>query len=312
MKDSDCIDFLQWALPRLQLRWPGFRKVRRQVCRRVQRRIEALGLSGPETYRDYLERHPEEWSVLDQFTPITISSFYRDRGVWDFLWHKVLTQLATGKVQKLRAWSIGCASGEEPCTLMLAWRIGVMPLRPRIDMSIVATDVYEPMLERARTACYSFGSLKQLPANWLDQAFEQQRDQYCLRSAYRTGIDIKRQDIRTALPDEAFDLIMCRNLVFTYFDESLQCKTLGRILSRLRDGGALVIGRRESLPEGDWGLVAWDGAEGLGIYRKAPKTKCDDHAKDGVAESVPGGLSFSEQPPSSACCLPVHNGSPPR
>jgi len=273
MKDSDCIHFLQWSLPRLQLRWPGFRKVRRQVCRRIQRRIETLELSGPEAYRDYLERHPEEWSVLHQLTPITISSFYRDRGVWDFLWHKVLIQLATDGVRKLRAWSIGCASGEEPYTLMIAWRIGVMPLRPHVNMSIVATDVYEPMLERARTACYSSGSLKQLPANWLDQAFNQQRDQYCLQPSYRTGINIKHQDIRTALPDEAFDLIMCRNLVFTYFDESLQRKTMHRILSCLHDGGALVIGRRESLPKGDWGLAAWDGAEGLGIYRKALKNQ---------------------------------------
>lgn len=270
MKDSDCIDFLQWALPRLQLSWPGFRKVRRQVCRRVQRRIEALGFSTPEDYRVHLEQHPEEWSVLDQYSPITISSFYRDRGVWDFLRREVLTQLATGSVRKLRAWSIGCASGEEPYTLMLAWRFGVMPLQPCVDMSVLATDVYDPVLKRARSACYSSGSLKQLPANWLDRAFEQQRDQYCLRSPYRTGIDIKRQDIRTTLPDKAFDLIMCRNLVFTYFDEPLQRKILRRILSRLRDGGVLVVGRRESLPEGDWGLVTWDGAEGLEIYRKAP------------------------------------------
>ncbi len=104
MKDTDCIAFLQWALPRMHLRWPGFRKVRRQVCRRIQRRLQILGLSDLRAYRDYLKRHTEEWSVLDHMTPITISSFYRDKAVWDFLWHEVLEQLAAGE-SGLRAWT---------------------------------------------------------------------------------------------------------------------------------------------------------------------------------------------------------------
>jgi chemotaxis protein methyltransferase CheR len=54
---------------------------------------------------------------------------------------------------------------------------------------------------------------------------------------------------------------MCRNLVFTYFDESLQQQTLARMLTRLRDGGALVVGRRESLPADVPELIAWPGAE---------------------------------------------------
>ena len=62
---------------------------------------------------------------------------------------------------------------------------------------------------------------------------------------------------------------MCRNLVFTYFDESLQQQTLARMLTRLHDGGALVVGRRESLPADVPELTAWPGAESLGIYRKA-------------------------------------------
>jgi chemotaxis protein methyltransferase CheR len=270
MKDTDCVTFLQWALPRLHLRWAGFRKVRRQVCRRVQQRIRTLGLSDICAYRNYLEQHAEEWSVLDGMTPITISSFYRDRDVWDFLWHEVLQNLATGE-PGLRAWSIGCASGEEPFTLMLTWRFGVLPLRRDVAFSIVATDVHQQMLARAHSACYEPGSLKLLPASWRDQAFRKVKGRYCLRPSYRQHIDIRRQDIRTTLPDETFHLIMCRNLVFTYFDEALQQQTLARMLTRLRDGGVLVIGRRESLPADVPELTAWPAAEGLGIYLKAAK-----------------------------------------
>jgi len=85
MKDEDCISFLQGVLPRLQLRWPGFRKVRRQVCKRVQRRIELLGFSDVQAYRAWLGTHPDEWRVLDAFCQITISRFYRDKRLFQCL-----------------------------------------------------------------------------------------------------------------------------------------------------------------------------------------------------------------------------------
>ena len=60
MKDSDCVHFLQWALPRLRLRWSGFRRVRRQVCKRIARRLRELELSDLDAYRDYLAAKPSE------------------------------------------------------------------------------------------------------------------------------------------------------------------------------------------------------------------------------------------------------------
>jgi hypothetical protein len=85
MTDANCVAFLQWALPRLGRRWAGYRKVRRQVCRRVSRRMGELGLGSFAEYRSHLEREPDEWPRLDALTNITISRFYRDRAVYDFL-----------------------------------------------------------------------------------------------------------------------------------------------------------------------------------------------------------------------------------
>ncbi len=65
MKDAEGVKFLQWCLPRLRLIWPGYRKVRRQVYKRIQRRLETLSLSSLADYQRYLQTHPEEWTVLD-------------------------------------------------------------------------------------------------------------------------------------------------------------------------------------------------------------------------------------------------------
>ncbi len=271
MQDSDCVEFLQWALPRLKRPWPGFRKVRTQVCKRIDRRWKGLGLPGPQAYRDYLERHPAEWELLDRLCPVTLSSFYRDKAVFDFLGATLLPQLARDArehgARDLHALSIGCASGEEPYTLMLAWHFCAAPMFRGITLRIVATDVLHALLERAHKACYPSSSLKRLPEAWRAQAFEQTAGRYCLRPEYRQGIEFVQQDVRTALPDGRFNLILCRNLVFTYFDESTQRQILERLLTRLLPGGALVIGHRETLPSGTVGLAPWPGAERLGIFR---------------------------------------------
>lgn len=273
MQDSDCVEFLQWALPRLHRRWPGFRKVRAQVCKRIDRRCKALSLTGPRAYRDFLEQHPAEWEPLDRLCPITISSFYRDKAVFDFLGATLLPQLAQNAhrhaYRDVHALSLGCASGEEPYTLSLAWHFHVAPVDHEISLHIVATDVLPELLERARHACYPASSLKWLPAAWRAQAFESLADSHCLRAEFRQGIEFVQQDVRTALPNGRFNLVLCRNLVFTYLDEGAQREILLRLLPRLAPGGALVIGRREKLPSGISGVTPWPGVERLGIFRRA-------------------------------------------
>ena len=65
------------------------------------------------------------------------------------------------------------------------------------------------------------------------------------------------------MPEQHFDLILCRNLVFTYFCLELQRRVLQHLARRLRPGGVLVIGAHESLPGPLQGLVAWPGAQGI-------------------------------------------------
>jgi chemotaxis protein methyltransferase CheR len=274
MNDDACVDFLQWCLPKLGKRWAGFRKVRGQVCKRIARRMQDLDRRSLGAYRDYLRAHPEEWDRLDAMCRITISRFYRDRGVFDALRDPLLPDLARQRAGRdgatLRAWSAGCASGEEPYTLRLLWDLDVAEHTPGVALHITATDAQIHMLDRARRGCYPRGTLKELPAAWMAQAFDVRdnnaEEPYCLRPAYRHGIDWRQQDIREAMPGGPFDLILCRNLIFTYFDADLQRVCLGRLLNRLAPHGLLILGKHETLPEGDWPLDAWD--EHQRIYRR--------------------------------------------
>jgi chemotaxis protein methyltransferase CheR len=153
--DRDCPAFLQWALPQQDLRWPGFRKVRRQVCKRLKQRIGELGLYSFAAYRRRLEVDPAEWRAFDECCHITISRFFRDKHVFEVLRKRVLPDIAARVADERRAahiWSAGCAAGEEPYTVKTIWDEEVAPSIPGARLSIVATDIDRAMLERARRA----------------------------------------------------------------------------------------------------------------------------------------------------------------
>jgi chemotaxis protein methyltransferase CheR len=252
MSDAECVVFLQWALPRMGMRWAGFRKVRRQVCRRVERRRRELGLADLAAYRARLEEDPGEWEALEGLARVTISRFYRDRGVWEFLGAEVLPALAGSN--GLRAWSAGCGSGEEPYTLALVWD----------SLEILATDVDARLLARAREACYPASSLKELPERLRAKAFDEGR---CLRPERRRAVTFLQHDVRDSPPPGPFHLVLCRNLVFTYHDAACQREACRRFAAVMQPGAALVLGAHETLPDGAEAFEAW--SETHRVYRRA-------------------------------------------
>ncbi len=271
-RDRDCVEFLRWALPRLHLRWPGFRRVRRQVCRRLDRRLRELSLEDLPAYRAHLEGHDAEWEVLDGLCRISISRFHRDRAVWEALRDEVLPCLARS-VQAagrptLCAWSAGCASGEEPYSLNAVWQLGVRQAFPGLAFSILATDTDPVLLSRAGAAVYPASSLKDFPDEWREACFERVAGGFRILARLRDGVELRRADLRGPAPARRFDLVLCRNLAFTYFDAALQRETAARLGRALYPGGALVLGRHEQLPAEACDFTPW--LPSLGIHRRVP------------------------------------------
>lgn len=269
MNDSQCVQFLQWALPHLQLRWEGFRKVRGQVCKRIHRRLMGLGLSGIGAYQEYLSVHPDEWKVLDSLCRITISRFYRDKSVFEALEKEVIPELANellkGKETIMKCLSIGCASGEEAYSLVLLWKHLLVNWYPTLTIKVIGMDTDQNMLARGNAGCYPFGSLKDLPASWLKEDFKPSENLYCLNQDIKEQVEFLHQDVRENIPKDRFHLIFCRNIVFTYFEEGTQKKILEKLWNRLVPGGALVLGSQEKFPGGTKGFFQWAKP---GIFRR--------------------------------------------
>lgn len=255
--DPEWVAFLQWCLPRLELRWEGFRQVRRQVCRRIWQRMRELGLRELTDYRRLLELGRDEWRELDPLCRVTISRFGRDRSVFENLQRRVLPQLALRVDERgertVRCWSAGCASGEEPYSLRLLWELTLRRQHPDLDLEVVATDVDEHVLRRAEVARYPQSSLRDLPEEW-QSVFACSGSEAFLPQQILNGVRLLRQDVREKVPDGRFSLILCRNLVFTYFSDASQRSVLRRLLAALEPGGVLVVGVHERLPRDVPGL----------------------------------------------------------
>ncbi len=252
-KDADISreDFLSWALEKMNMRRRGFKKVRKQVFKRINRRMDELGIELYAGYKTHLENNPGEWKILDRMTHITISRFFRDKRTWEKLADNIIpqiTQNAAENSRPVRCWSAGCASGEEPYSLAILWKEKIEPAYPGISLELIATDADTTMLERAGKACYSMGSIKEMPVEWLNRAFHR-KDQYlCLKRQYSSMVEFLLQDIRYELPDGKFDLVFCKNLVAMYFKKELATEVFNKISSKMEKGAFLILGSHEEFP----------------------------------------------------------------
>jgi len=131
----------------------------------------------------------------------------------------------------------------------LIWHLVFKEKFTDLDFQIIATDIDAQLLKRAQIGCYPPGTLRGLPGTWLAKAFSIKNNDYCIHSRFGKHIEWTQQDIRKSFPSGMFDLLLCRNLVATYFEPELQVAIFNQMKAVLRPGGILVLGCHEKLPE---------------------------------------------------------------
>lgn len=251
----------------------GFRgDVYKQGCilRRLAVRMRARGSPSYDAYAELLRGDPAEYDRLLDALTINVSRFYRNPETWDALARTVLPALGAARGGAVRAWSAGCAAGEEPYTLAMllleqvrCGRAERRELPPAID----ASDYDRGSLERAAAGRYPREALKDLPAA-LVQRYVQPGDPAELAPEVRRLVRFTRHDlVREPPPAPPYDLIVCRNVVI-YFDRPTQERICSALTDALVPGGWLVLGKVETLRgEARTRLVLDDARER--IYRRA-------------------------------------------
>ncbi len=239
--------FLKEIAPLLGLQWRPFQ--RRGIKRKVERRIYELGFSCFDEYHLKVRQDPDEKGSLSKILTVTLSRFFRDQEVFDTLGHSIFPPILQNKAEgELNIWSVGCASGEEPYSLSLLWNQQFKKDYPEVRLFVLATDIDEKMLRRAKEGRYKKSSLREMPMKILQEYFNEEDGLFVLHPSIKGSVEFKRHDILTEEPFLGMDLIFCRNLVFTYFSKESQIKVLAKLFRSLKETGYLVIGKDEALP----------------------------------------------------------------
>jgi chemotaxis protein methyltransferase CheR len=252
------LDTARMVADRLGLDFPERRSA--DLERGLARAARAEGFRGVDEYVVWLYGQATEstgWHRLAGELTVGESFFFRDRAIHDALERRVLPGLIAERrevgVLRLRLWSAGCSTGEEPYSLaMLLNRL--LPDRERWQLTILGTDIDPQALAAARRGVYRQWALRELP-DWARRHFHQRgSERYELDPGIREMVTLAPLNlVSTSYPSAvtgtgAMDLIMCRN-VLMYLTRTAQRATVVRLQRALVDGGWLVVGAAEGSPE---------------------------------------------------------------
>lgn len=246
--------FLKTALESTGLNWRKYH--RRNIKRRVVKRMGQRRVAEFHRYLELLQADEAEFQVFYGLLTVTVTRFFRDPDVFDTIKNEVLPAVIAGKAEdeEVKVWSIGCASGEEPYSMAIMWEEYFATREGSPRLSIIATDIDRQCLARAGQATYESSSIKQMPDRLVGKYFRHEGSVYALARNIIERVKFTRHDILSDPPIKRTDLVLCRNLAFTYFLSSAQGETVRKIHGSLGEGGFFVIGKKETLTPAATGL----------------------------------------------------------
>lgn len=226
---------------------------RELVYGRLSRRLRALGLDSFRAYRQILERGDgEELVQFCNAITTNLTSFFREAHHFEYLREQLLSPRAADArgPRRLRFWSAGCSSGEEPYSLAMTI-YEALPEARRWDIKILATDLDTEVLARGQRGVYDEERVRGLPAARVERFFRHddrgQGERYAVTQELRDLITFRELNLMHTLPMKGpLDAVFCRNVII-YFDKDTQRQLFARIAQLQRPGDLLFLGHSESL-----------------------------------------------------------------
>jgi chemotaxis protein methyltransferase CheR len=228
----------------------------RLLERGLQRRMQALQIYSPTKYFNYLassQGNQDEFNKLVGLLTVGETCFFRYRSHHDALVQQVLPELIERNrlAQRLRLWSAGCSTGEEPYSLAMRL-LDHFPQLQSWDVQILATDINKRSLRQAREGVYRERTLRQTEPHCRERYFRRAGDLFQVVPPVRNLVRFSYLNLQ----EESFpspcngtcgiDLILCRNVLIYFQPETIR-QIVARFALALNPGGYLFLGHAETL-----------------------------------------------------------------
>ena len=213
-----------------------------QMRRRLDSFVDRRDVSGAFRFAKTLERDKDALKELKDMLTINVTEFFRDTGQFNYLESVVLPELLRSR-PRLNIWAAGCSHGAEPYSLAIL----LDELSKARSHRILATDIDLEMLNRAKAGGpYSASDVKNVSKLRLQKYFDASDGQYTVVDRLRPRLQVREHNLLSDSFDSGFDLVLCRNVVI-YFTDETKAKLYERFCQSLRPGGVLFLGATEAL-----------------------------------------------------------------
>ena len=228
------------------------------LCGRLFRRLRTLGITSLQTYYECVvqpDQHEERARMIDAITT-NETRFYREPRQFEFMVQRVFPRWRAEaeralRPKRIRIWSAGCSSGEEPYTVaMLLARH--LPAEEGWDVRLLATDISNRVLEKARAGVYPIARSAELPKDLLHsfmlRGMAERKGEMKVKVEIQQMVDFRRLNLdrESDLNEGPFDAIFCRN-VLIYFDAASKRRVVANLVRHLLASGVLFVGHAENL-----------------------------------------------------------------
>lgn len=216
--------------------------------RRLLRVLELKSLNVSSFTKKLSEQPVFFDEFLDELT-VNVTEMFRDPGFWRSLREEIIPGILLNN-KKFKIWHAGCSSGEEVLSMnIMLSEMGILD-----DVTIIATDIDQNILERAKSATHSLKSMELNEKNYirflgkktLKDYYKEENGKAVFNKNLFRNVSFRKHDLVLGEVFNKFDLILCRN-VMIYFNQTLQNEVLKKFHSSLFKYGYLAIGSKESL-----------------------------------------------------------------
>jgi chemotaxis methyl-accepting protein methylase len=220
------------------------------LYRRIERRMGIHQIDRIASYVRYLQENPQEVELLFKELLIGVTSFFRDPSVWEQLRGEALPALLADRPDGgvIRAWSIGCSTGEEAYSLVIAFKEALEQVKSRgsFTLQIFATDLDRDAIDKARQGVYPANITADVSPERLRRFFIKDENGYRVNKEIRESVTFATQNAIMDPPFTRLDILICRNLLI-YLTPELQKKLLPLFHYSLNPGGILFLGSSETI-----------------------------------------------------------------
>ncbi len=214
----------------------------RQMRRRIDTLIKRHSMSSYEEFVAAIKADKNLFEEFVNYLTINVSEFYRNPEQWKLLDEEIIPALVKKYGTNLKIWSAACSTGDEPYSLVMAFSKHI----PINKIKIIATDLDNQVLDKARMGLYNAKSIANVPEEFKKKYFKQIGPSYQISDEIKKQVEFKKHNLLKDTYPQGCHLIVCRNVVI-YFTDEAKDDIYNKFNKSLVNGGVLFIGSTEQI-----------------------------------------------------------------